>query len=272
MGWRRDVIVRGLGAAVTAALVAAMVAMPQAGGLPGLPADIETGWQAYVSATEAHRGRSGTSNRFLVLDAQDDGRERRAVLGGDVVVRSVDAPPMRRDPSLPGASVHHWRGAVFLPGTTVERLVRSLEQRPPAQEDVLRASILSRGPRGMHVYLRLRRQQILTVVYDTEHIVRFTRHGAGLASSTSRAVRITEVENAGTSDERALADDEDRDFLWRLHAYWRYQDVPGGVIAECESISLSRDVPFGLRVVARPLVTRTAESSMRAALLALRGV
>jgi hypothetical protein len=259
---------------MTAALIAAIVALPRAGGLPGLPADLETGWQAYVTATEAHRGETGTPSRFLVLDllGDRDGGERQAVLGGDVVVRPVDAPPMGREPSLPGASVHHWRGAVFLPGTTVDRLVRSLEQRPPAQEDVLRARILSRSPDGMHVYLRLRRQQILTVVYDTEHIVRFARHGAGLASSTSRAVRITEVRNAGAPDERALADDEDRDFLWRLNAYWRYQDVPGGVIAECESISLSRDVPFALRLVARPLVTRTAESSMRAALLALRGV
>jgi hypothetical protein len=84
-------------------------------------------------------------------------------------------------------------------------------------------------------------------------------------------VRIREVRDAGTPQERLLGDEEDRDFLWRLNAYWRYQDVKGGVIAECESISLSRDVPFGLGVVARPLINRTAEGSMRAALLALRG-
>ena len=88
MGSRRGVMLKGFGGAVTAALVAAMVAMPQAGGLPGLPADLETGWQAYVGATEAHRARTGTPTRFLVLDLQGDGRERRAVLGGDVVVRS----------------------------------------------------------------------------------------------------------------------------------------------------------------------------------------
>jgi len=34
---------------------------------------------------------------------------------------------------------------------------------------------------------------------------------------------------------------DDRGFLWRLNAYWRYEQVAGGVIAECESITLSRD-------------------------------
>jgi hypothetical protein len=225
-----------------------------------------------VTAAEAHRARGvADASRFLVLDQRGDGTERRAVLGGDVVITPVELPQRDGTSSVPGAHVHHWRGAVFVPGTTVDRLVASLEQRPPTQADVLSARIVARGPSGMHVYMRLRRQQIVTVVYDTEHLVRFARHGAGRASSTSRAVRITEVRDAGTPGERHLSDAEDRDFLWRLHAYWRYQDVPGGVIAECESISLSRDVPFGLRIVTRPLITRTAESSMRAALLALRG-
>jgi hypothetical protein len=257
---------------VTAVLVAALMVSPAAGGLPGLPAAAESRWQAYVTATEATRAREGASGaQFLALDQRGDGTERQAVLGGEVVIRPVEPAPGGSATSVPGAHVHHWRGAVFVPGTTVERLVASLEQRPPTQDDVLSARILTRGPSGMHVYMRLRRQQIVTVVYDTEHFVRFTRHGAGRASSTSRAVRITEVRDAGAPGERQLRDDEDRDFLWRLHAYWRYQDVPGGVIAECESISLSRDVPFGLRLVTRPLITRTAESSMRAALLALKG-
>lgn len=273
---RGDVMGRRIGWWVMAALLVApgagLVAMPEADGLPPLAADLESAWQAYVTATEARRGRTGAPARFLVLDQLGGRADRQALLRGDVIVRPVDAPPMSRQVSLAGASVHHWRGAVFLPGTTVERLVRSLERRPPAQDDVLRARILSRGPSGMRVYLRLRRQQILTVVYDTEHVVHFARHGDGRASSTSRAVRLTEVHNAGAPNERALTHAEDRDFLWRLNAYWRYEDVPGGVIAECESISLSRDVPFALRPVARPLITRTAESSMRAALLALRGV
>lgn len=257
---------------VTVMLAGALMAAPAAGGLPGLPAAAESQWQAYVVATEASRTRAeADASRFLVLDQRADGAERRAVLGGEVVIRPVERPQSGSPASVPGAHVHHWRGAVFVPGTTVDRLVASLEQRPPTQADVLSARVLGRGPAGMHVYMRLRRQQIVTVVYDTEHLVRFFRHGAGRASSTSRAVRITEVRDAGAPGERQLSDAEDRDFLWRLNAYWRYQDVPGGVIAECESISLSRTVPFGLGAVTRPLITRTAESSMRAALLALRG-
>jgi hypothetical protein len=63
---------------------------------------------------------------------------------------------------------------------------------------------------------------------------------------------------------------DDRGFLWRLNAYWRYEAVPGGVIAECESVSLSRDVPFGLGLVAGPIIRSTARESMERTLESLR--
>jgi hypothetical protein len=42
------------------------------------------------------------------------------------------------------------------------------------------------------------------------------------------------------------------------------------VIAECESISLSRDVPPLVRYFVNPLIESTAEESMTRTLLALR--
>jgi hypothetical protein len=63
---------------------------------------------------------------------------------------------------------------------------------------------------------------------------------------------------------------EDRGFLWRLNAYWRCQDVAGGAIAECESITLSRAVPFLVRFLVNPIVERTARESMERTLVAMR--
>ena len=83
---------------------------------------------------------------------------RRALLAGEVVIQSMD---LRADGGgtidVPSARVHHWRGAIFIPGATVDRLLARLRHSPPPQTDVLRAAVLERGHDRMTVALRLRR-------------------------------------------------------------------------------------------------------------------
>jgi hypothetical protein len=122
----------------------------------------------------------------------------------------------------------------------------------------------------MRLFLRLQRTKFVTVVYNTEHEVTFAHGTAGRASSVSVATKIAEVTDANKPSERELPPGDDSGYLWRLNAYWRYQVVPGGVIAECESISLSRDVPFGLGFVIGGLIRGTAQESMTRALEEIR--
>jgi hypothetical protein len=42
--------------------------------------------------------------------------------------------------------------------------------------------------------------------------------------------------------ERELPVGKDRGLLWRLYGYWLYEERDGGVIVECESVTLTRDV------------------------------
>jgi hypothetical protein len=70
------------------------------------------------------------------------------------------------------------------------------------------------------------------------------------------------VENPGAPDARERPAGQDRGFLWRLNSYWRYEQVEGGVIVELESLTLSRDVPMGLRLVVEPLIDRVARESV----------
>ena len=173
--------------------------------------------------------------------------------------------------AVPSALVHHWRGDVLIPGTTVAEIVSALlAGPPPKQEDVLQSNILERGPDRLKVYLKLQRKRLVTVVYNTEHVVTFARYGGTRATSTSIATKIAELADADTPQERELPNGDDRGFLWRLNAYWRYEEVPGGVIAECESISLSREVPALLRYLVSPLVDSTARESMVRTLTSLR--
>jgi hypothetical protein len=233
-----------------------------------------SGWERYVAAVEQRRAaHAHDARRFLVMDFQPDaGERRRKALVGELIVRPMEAHDARGAAiTVPSAKVHHWYGAVFLPGVSLDRLMATLEsEAPPAGPDVIRSAVIDRAPGSLRVFLRLRRTRIVTVVYDTVHDVRFVRNGPARASSVSIATKIAEIANPGTPRERELATEDDHGFLWRLNAYWRYEEVAGGVLAECESISLSRDVPFGLETIAGPLINGAARESMEHALRELQ--
>lgn len=235
-------------------------------------------WHAYIEATERRiAAELADGRRFLALDFQDPARsraDRRALMAGEILVDKVETSGAGPGPiPVPGGMIHHWRGAAFFPGVTLQALLAGVTN--PAgnayrQEDVLQSRILERGPDSYRIYLRLRRSKIVTVVYNTEHRVVYRQHGPGRVSSRSNATKIAELENPGTAEEREKPEGQDRGFLWKLNSYWRYEQVGGAVIAECESITLSRSVPAVLIIVVRPIIDRVARESMQRTLASLR--
>jgi hypothetical protein len=257
---------------MTFALAVATGAAGVAAGARLRPETVQA-WDRYVAAVEGRRAAEAHDPaRFLAMDfLPSAASDRRIALDGELVIapmRAVDAGGQPID--VPSGMVHHWRGTIFLPHADLARLMTTLEtEAPPTGPEVLRAAVLERSPGAMRVFLRLQQSRILTVVYDTEHRVTFTHESATRASSASVATRIAEIASPGTGEEHEREPGEDHGFLWRLRAYWRYEAVNGGVLAECESISLSRGVPFGLRYLAGPLIARTARESMTQTLLSL---
>jgi hypothetical protein len=240
-----------------------------------LKPETRAAWREYAAAVEQRRAReTADGSRFLVLDfLADREADRRALTSGAVVVRSMPAPTRAgREIDIPSGLAHHWRGAVLIRGVTVSELMTRLEWAdPPAiQDDVIRSSVLSRGPNTERVFLRLQRTKIVTVVFNTEHDVTYQHISATRAASASVASKIAEVRDAGTPSEHELTPGVDRGFLWGLNAYWRYEAAPGGVIAECESITLSRSAPAVLRYIASPLINGAAEESMQRTLEGVR--
>jgi hypothetical protein len=245
---------------------------------PPLGTRTESGWQQYVTATERRIARqSADATRFLAMDFYEPAaRDRQSVLAGGIPVSSMpEAAPDGRPIDVEDAWMHHWRGAVLIPGVTVNQVLTRLQAGVPPSSDVLSSTIRDSAGSEMHVFLRVQRRQslgfmTLTLVYNTEHSVTFTRHGAGRASSASVATRIAEVDAAGSDRERELGAGADHGFLWRWNSYWRYQDTPAGVIAECESLALSRPAPWGTHFIAEPFAAGAAAESMTRALVSLR--
>jgi len=91
-------------------------------------------------------------------------------------------------------------------------------------------------------------------------------------SATNRSVstKIAELAGAGTAGEREKTPGDDHGFLWRLNAYWRYEQVDGGVLIECESVSLSRSIPLLLRPFVTSTVDRIARESLEKTLRSVK--
>ena len=175
---------------------------------------------------------------------------------------------------VPDGKIHHWAGAVFVPGLTLQAVLQHLAKQAGREseyyDDVIASRLLARDGATHRVFLKLRRTKVVTVTYNTEHAVEVRQLGASRATARSVSTRIAELADAGTAKEREKPDGQDQGFLWRLNAYWRYEAVNGGVLIECESISLSRDVPAVLKWFVGGMVEGVARDSLERTLASLK--
>jgi putative flippase GtrA len=230
---------------------------------PGVPA--AAAWQRYQADIDA---RLASNAPFFAHDRLGNSSWRAEVMRGGVSMVKIDAP------SVSDAKIHHWVGATLVRGITVDRLLATLKDNAGNEsrfyDDVIQSRLLARNGDRLQVFMKLRRSSIVTVTYNTEHQVQYTRLTPARAVARSVATRIAELADVGTAHEREKADGDDSGFLWKLNAYWRYEQVPEGVIVECESVSLSRAVPLLVRPVANPVVDRIARESLARTLGSLK--
>ncbi|HXV60427.1 MAG TPA: hypothetical protein VEK15_07030 [Vicinamibacteria bacterium] len=232
----------------------------------------------YVELTERRiEDELESDDGFLVQDflppaqAEEAGR---VVSEGDVytaklVTTDGDGSPI----DVPDGMVHHWVGGVFVPGVGLDELVRWIQDYDEHHryfDEVEASRLVSHDGDEFSIYLRLRRKKIVTVYYNTEHTVRFRRQAEGRVTSRSYSTRIAELAAAGTEAEREKSIAEDRGFLWRLNSYWRFKEEDGGVLVECESVSLSRSVPLGFRWIVGRYLDSVPRESLRATLAPIR--
>lgn len=238
--------------------------------IPAMAADLRP---ETVAAFERHIKQ--TEQR---LDAQkgvlwSDGNPERArrIKAGEVVVEPFGAKALM---DVPRGLIHDWVGAVFLPGVTVEKALALVQDYDKHDQyfrpEVVDARLLSRDGNRYRVFLRLLKKQVITVVLDTEHEVVYEQVGPKSWRSASRTTRISEVEDAGQKDEKALPPGTGNGFLWKLYSYWRFVERDGGTWMECQAVSLTRDVPTGLGWIVTPVIRSLPRNSLQNTLNATR--
>jgi hypothetical protein len=240
-------------------LLAAAVA---AGGTSVLSAELTpatvAAFDRYVEAAERQRQ---SSERFLWIegDSASARRAREAVRKGELSITAIEVRDAGRAFDVPGGLVHHWLGTVFVPSAKLENAVALLQDYDRHAEiyrpAVSQSRLLTREGDRFTFFLRFFMKKVITVVVNSEHAARFIRHDAVRAESVIHSTRIAEVDDPGSAREREKPVGRDGGYLWRLNSYWRFHQRDDGVYLQCESISLTRGIPFGLGWVVRPFVT-----------------
>jgi hypothetical protein len=232
-----------------------------------LKPETKAAYQTYVAAQETRlESQNRLQNGFLWID-RASGRTR-SVQSGNIVTEQVAAL------AVPGGMVQHWIGGVFLPRATLRRVAQVDQDYANYatiySPDLTRPKVLEHQGDHFLVSYRIRKKKILTAVMDTEHAIDYVPLGSGRMAIRSRSEYVRQVQDPDTPTERILADGEGQGFLWAMNSYWRMEERDGGVYIECETITLSRDVPFGMRRMLAPILRSFAQESLQSALEAKR--
>jgi hypothetical protein len=245
-----------------------LIAIPAAA--EQLKAATVAAFDQYVFQTERRMANEVNYGGFLWIDtvpAAQRGAYCARLRKGEVLTKQLQTLADGRAIHVPDGLIHHWIGLVFIPGASLANTIALLQDYDHQHEfyapEVERSRLLRRNGNDFHVYLRLRRKKIVTVVLDTEYDVHYALLGNDRANASSYSTRIAEVEDADEANEAEKPVGDDSGFLWRLNSYWRLWQRDGGTYVQLEAISLTRDIPPGLGWLIRPFVTSVPQESLQ---------
>lgn len=226
----------------------------------------------YVRLTEARIDRDVSQpGKFLYVDGLPEPRRSQVLASlkrGEIFMERIETPDASGHKiEAPNALIHHWLGEVFVPGASLRDTIALMQDYNRHQDiyrpEVVRSRLLSRQGNDFKIYYRLRKKKVITVTLSTNHDVHYFPVDSTRWYSRSYSTRIAEVENPDTPNEREKPPGHDGGFLWRLNSYWKFEEKDGGVYVECESISLTRDIPTGLGWLIKPFVTSIPKESLQ---------
>lgn len=202
---------------------------------------------------------------FLALD--DDPAERAKVLAGDLFV----GPGTPQNPvSISDGLIHDWIGDVFIPNTSMEKVLGILQdfnRHSQIYPRIISSHLVRRNGNDVTGYWRLERKDpLVPVVLDVEQDAHWEQVSPGKWVCRAYAKNISEVQNAGTDREKKLPPGQGVGFMWKLYAYWSLETVNGGVLAECRTLSLSRSIPATVAWAIKPFVQTLPRESLTSTL------
>lgn len=235
-----------------------------------LKAAAATAFDRYVKLTEQRIDREvAKPGPFLWIDAQPANHQRelhRGLREGGIIIERLETRDGSKPIDFPDALLHHWVGLVFVPGAHLADAVAMMQDYDHHSKiftpAITASKLLERNDQKFRVALRFYVKKVIGVTMDTENDAQFFTGGPDRAYSRIRSTRVTEIAESGTPQEHPKPAGEENGFMWRLNTYWRFLERDGGAYIQCESLTLSRDVPFALAWIIRPFVTQLPRETL----------
>jgi hypothetical protein len=224
-------------------------------------------WQNYIASAKLHmQDRLNGKSLFFWVD--ENPITRRRVESGEIVVSPLGSThPL----SVPRGLIHHWIGAVFIPGARIQSLATVVGDYRRYSDfyrpSLIKAELLdSTADEQKLSILWVQRVLLVTAAFYTEMNSKFCALNSGRGYMTFTTTRVQQIENYGEKDERRLAQDEGSGYLWRLVSFARFEERDGGLYLELEVIGLSKDLPGSLRFLLKPAIEHIPRQALTAKL------
>ena len=248
-----------LAGAVAAAIALTAVVPPDG----ELKSETRLAFERYVRLTEARiGGELAGKSPLLWIDRQPERQRaqlRSRLERGEIISERMKTQDAGKDIDVNHGMIHHWVGTVFLRGvplSKVKAFVQDYDKYPSIfSPTILRSKVISAGPERYVVQMRTSMTKVITVVIDADYLIDYRPISSTRLHSKSVATNLHEVKSAGQPDEQRIPGDQTSGFLWRLNNYCSFEESPAGTIEQCESVSLTRGIPFGMGWLINPMTS-----------------
>jgi hypothetical protein len=220
--------------------------------LPAQPLKPQTvsDFECYVQSAES---RMAGRKAFLTADS-DPAMLQQLMRGAAVQTVLGNGPNPHK---VRGAMVYDWIGTVFIPGTTVDRTVRMLQDYDHRalyfSEVIATSKLLCRtGEERFGFSMRLKEPAVI----DSENDVVWERLDAHRWRCRSYSTKVTEI-------------GKQHGYLLGLNSYWRFFETEKGVFAEGQTITLSGEFGALMRTLGS-MAGINPEKSLKKSLASMR--
>ncbi|MCU1324632.1 MAG: hypothetical protein JWN34_2 [Bryobacterales bacterium] len=162
----------------------------------------------------------------------------------------------RLNKDVADGSIHHYSGAIRVPGATIESARRVMQDYANYVKYFKNDLGAAKGerlpdstPEDEHFSTDLQLVQTtlwINVTYDTKYDVHYRRLAKDRWTVRSVATRIREQRDPKNPAAGYFPEGEDHGFLWKTNTYWSVRERDGGLDMQVDSISLSRPSPVGV--------------------------
>lgn len=231
-----------------------------------LKAETLAAFAQHISSLEERLKARQGGEKFLGLD--DTAERREEMRRGAIRIEPSQGSGIL---DVKGGLIQDWTGTVFIPGVSLSHVLSIVQDYPKHAQiykpEIVGATVQSHSGNDYAVRIRIVKSKLfLSVVLKTDHQIHFTTLSPEKAYSQAQATRIAEVAEAGKPGEHELPVGKDRGLLWGMRGYWFFEEADGGVYVQCQSVTLTRDVPFGMGKLFSPILRTLPTESLRGSL------